>query len=115
MARPLGSKTKDKPWRDALDKAVKEREGKGKPHQLERIANACVKQALKGDLAAIKEIGDRLDGRAVQGVTVAAEVRVSAIETTIIDPAVDVAIEAADEPGLAHDSYITLIPEKSNT
>jgi len=57
-----GSKTKD--WAEALRRAVhRESEGKGSPKWLEVIANKCVAEAAKGDMNAIKEIGDRLDGK----------------------------------------------------
>ncbi len=64
--KPVGSKH-DKPWRHAIQKAVKERlEGKGDPHALDRLAKKLVQQGLAGDIAALKEIGDRLDGKPVQ-------------------------------------------------
>ena len=63
---PVGSKS-EKPWRDAIQRAVKRRsEGKGQPQELERLADAIVKAGLAGDIQALKEIGDRLDGKPVQ-------------------------------------------------
>ena len=54
-------------WRDALMRAVKRRaKGKGAPQRLEMIADKCVQAALGGDMGAIKEIGDRLDGKAAR-------------------------------------------------
>lgn len=55
------NKGKDKPWREALMLAVNEASGDGK--KLRRIADALVNQAIAGDVTAIKEIGDRLDGK----------------------------------------------------
>ena len=51
-------------------RAVKRRTGKGAkdPQYLEKIADQCVSEANKGNMAAIKEIGDRLDGKAAQSV-----------------------------------------------
>lgn len=40
---------------------------------LERIAQVVVKKALEGDKDATKEIGDRLDGKPAQAVTVGNE------------------------------------------
>jgi hypothetical protein len=61
----LGGKP-DKLWRDALSVAIK-RAGKDDPRPyLARIAEKCVEKAMEGDLAAIKEIGDRLDGKPAQ-------------------------------------------------
>ena len=61
----------DKPFRDALRLAVKRPENaavKGKT-KLDKIAAALVEEAVNGDVPAIKEIGDRLDGKVPQAVT----------------------------------------------
>lgn len=55
------NKGQDKPWREALWKAVCELEAGDK--QLARIAKAVVKAAAAGDMQAAREIGDRLDGK----------------------------------------------------
>ncbi len=53
-------------WRQALQRAVNRRmAGQGSPKRLERLADVVVEQALGGDMAAVREIGDRLDGKAV--------------------------------------------------
>ena len=64
---PSGGSKTDKPWRDALMRAVKRRDA-GDALALERLADAAVKKGLAGDVSALKEIGDRLDGRPVQQV-----------------------------------------------
>ena len=87
MVRPKGAENKDKPWRDALRKAVAKRDGRGNsPKYLERIADRVVKDAEQGVVPAYKEIGDRLDGKAVQGVQLDVAVTITAIERTIVDP-----------------------------
>jgi len=61
----------DKPFRDALRLAVKRPEdaaAKGKT-KLDKIASQLVEVAISGDVPAIKEIGDRLDGKVPQAVT----------------------------------------------
>jgi hypothetical protein len=61
----------DKPFRDALRLAVKRPEDavvKGKT-KLDKIASQLVEVAIGGDVPAIKEIGDRLDGKVPQAVT----------------------------------------------
>lgn len=67
--KPSGRPKADKLMRDALIVALK-REAKdadGKPtRQLALIASALVKKAMDGDVQAIKEIGDRVDGRPAQ-------------------------------------------------
>lgn len=65
---PKGAKS-DKLWRDAIMRAVhREMEtSDGKPtRKLEALADALVASGLDGNPAALKEIGDRLDGRAHQ-------------------------------------------------
>lgn len=62
--RPHGS-TGAKLWRDALIRAVRQRAA-GQPHALDRVATALVGAAMEGDVSAIKELGDRLDGRPAQ-------------------------------------------------
>lgn len=65
---PKGAKS-DKIWRDAIMRAVRRIDGdkpsRGcKPEQrLERLADALVAKGLEADVPALKEIGDRLDGR----------------------------------------------------
>lgn len=57
----------DKLWTDALRRAVLRAAEDGKPtKRLEIIANQCAKKAMEGDITAMKEIGDRLDGRPTQ-------------------------------------------------
>lgn len=70
MAAPkkaVGPKS-DKLWRDAVLRAVKERrDGKNGIHALDKLAKKIVDLGLEGDIAAIKEIGDRIDGKPMQG------------------------------------------------
>ena len=65
MAAPEGNKnaTKNKYWSDALRKYITQN-----PTELEQAAKALFAKAKEGDVAAIKEIGDRLEGKAVQRV-----------------------------------------------
>jgi hypothetical protein len=66
--RPLGS-LNDKPWADALRIVVSREDAKGK-RRLLAIAEKCISAAENGDLQAMKEIGDRLDGKPKQESTV---------------------------------------------
>ena len=57
----------DKLWRDALMLALKRPAEDGRTY-LTRIAEQCVLAADSGDMQAVKEIGDRIDGKAVQAI-----------------------------------------------
>jgi hypothetical protein len=55
---------RDKPFRDALRMEI---DHAGTNHKaLRRVARALIKRAQAGDVAAIREIGDRLDGKVPQ-------------------------------------------------
>lgn len=59
----------DKRWSDALQRAVmRESAGKGSPKWLEVIADRVCQEAANGDMTAVKEIGERLDGKPKQTV-----------------------------------------------
>ncbi len=97
-------KKSDKEWRNAIRKAVHELveatgEGKAKKTKaLTLMARKLVAKAIKGDVMAMKEAGDRLDGRARQEVELEMTRTISVIERRIIDPADEAADDAADEP-----------------
>lgn len=59
----------DKRWRDALIIAAMRTDAEGQTY-LARIAKKCVEAAAEGDMQAIKEIGDRIDGKAPQSLDV---------------------------------------------
>lgn len=55
-----------KVWRDALQRELNKPVDPKKansPKRLEGVAIACVNAALDGDMSAIAEIGNRIDGR----------------------------------------------------
>ena len=64
MGAPIGNSNalKNKPWRDTIDRAIKQDDGK----KLRAIADKMLDLAAAGDIQAIKELGDRLDGKAAQ-------------------------------------------------
>jgi hypothetical protein len=67
MARPPGSENKDKPYREALRRAIaRADQNENDPHALDRIAERHLAQAASGDMQAIRELADRLDGKATQ-------------------------------------------------
>ena len=70
MAAPVGNdnKLKNKPWADAIARAVARKAKGDKDAGLNIIADQLVSAAINGDQWAIKEIGDRIDGKAAQSV-----------------------------------------------
>lgn len=68
MGAPLGNKNgakKHKRWRDAVERYAAQN-----PEKLSKIAEKVFAMALEGDMMAVKEIGDRLDGKPVQQVDI---------------------------------------------
>jgi hypothetical protein len=63
MGRPIGSLNRERPFREALNVALRSR-----PLALRRIADQLLDKAEQGDLAAAREVIDRTDGKAVQAV-----------------------------------------------
>ena len=57
---------KDKPFRDALMLAINEADGDRT--KLRSVAEALVNKAIEGDVPALKEVADRIDGKVPQGV-----------------------------------------------
>ena len=71
--RPKGSENKDKPYRDALRRAIARAAQDNSPRSLDRIAEQHLAVAAGGDISAIKELADRLDGRPAQAVEVSGD------------------------------------------
>ena len=70
MARPVGS-TNDKSWRAALARAVNRLvDGRGSPKKLDMIADKCADEAMNGESWAVREVGDRLDGKPAQAIAI---------------------------------------------
>jgi Arc/MetJ-type ribon-helix-helix transcriptional regulator len=62
-SRQASSVSRSEPLREALLATLEQRADKGKPgRKLQAIADALVDLAMKGDLYAIREIFDRVDG-----------------------------------------------------
>ena len=60
---------KARSWAEAIDKALKQSKD-GMPQKLRALADKIIDMALDGDMAAMKEIGDRVDGKALAHVHV---------------------------------------------
>lgn len=65
MGAPVGNKnaSKAKTWADAIRRALAQTDPRKQRKKLDMVAEALVASALDGDVAAMKEIGDRLDGK----------------------------------------------------
>ena len=66
MGAPLGNQNarKNSEWADALRKEVHRRDEQGVKN-LRKLAKAAVRKGIEGDIPALKEIGDRLDGKPI--------------------------------------------------
>jgi hypothetical protein len=90
--RPRGAWA-NKAWRDALRIAVlRDVDWDEKPKtKLDELANSLIDAAKGGDISALKELGDRLDGKPSQALVGGDEddnpIRtITEIRTTIVDP-----------------------------
>ena len=63
---------KGTPWRHAINRAI----AQGDPEKLRRIADALLTKAEEGDIQAIKELGDRLDGKSSQPVDASGDITI---------------------------------------
>jgi hypothetical protein len=59
---------KNRPFRDALDRAIAQNDGKKLRRAAERLLSMAA-SAKGGDTRAIKELADRLDGKSVQPIS----------------------------------------------
>ena len=54
-------------WQDAIRRALARREH-GKPDRLNRLADRLLEKCEEGDIPALKEFGDRIEGKVAQTV-----------------------------------------------
>ncbi len=67
MGAPVGntnSSRDNRLWADTIRRAIRQGDGE----QLRKIAEKLIALAAEGDLQAIKELGDRLDGKSSQAI-----------------------------------------------
>jgi hypothetical protein len=62
-----GGRSTEKIWRDAVGKAIKQRDASGK-QKIELLAEKLVACALNGESWAVLEVGNRLDGKPAQAI-----------------------------------------------
>lgn len=87
MAAPLGNKNahKGRMWHDALKRAIAQDDGV----RLRQAAETLLDRAAEGEGWAIKELADRLDGKAFQSVEITGDSDnplVHKIQLEIVDP-----------------------------
>lgn len=58
----------NKEWRNAIRMALSEKQGGEWQIALRKIATTLIEAAQKGDMSAIKEVGDRMDGKPAQAI-----------------------------------------------
>lgn len=83
-----GRPPKEKSFANMLNIAIKEANEEG-TIKLRAVADALVNEAVKGNVQAIKEVADRLDGKvpqAIVGDDDEAPIRVSSVERVIVRP-----------------------------
>lgn len=64
---PNGAPKRVKIWREAITRAIKRRE-ESDPLALEKLADKLIAAVEAGDVPAIKEFGDRVDGKVAQAI-----------------------------------------------
>jgi hypothetical protein len=73
MAAPVGNQyaTRARVWRQAIERALERRSASRSDgiKELDALAEKLLDAVANGDLAAIKELGDRLDGKPAQAIT----------------------------------------------
>lgn len=68
VGAPVGNKNaaRGTRWRDAIDRALDKVSRAESKEALDEIAEKLVREAMAGNAEARREIGDRLDGKAIQ-------------------------------------------------
>jgi hypothetical protein len=82
------SKRSNRLWADTIRRVLAQG---ADPDRIRRLAEALVSKAEEGDMSALKELGDRLDGKAAQQVFVNGDeeggpVKIERIKRIIVDP-----------------------------
>ena len=75
MVDPLGNQNylKGRRWRDAIDRALAKRSAASGIESLDELAEKLLTLADEGDLQAMKELGDRLDGKPSQALDIGSD------------------------------------------
>lgn len=71
MANPTGKNGREqKPWADAIKRALARAENDpvAGHRTINKLAEQLLSKAAEGDMPALKELGDRLDGKPIQSI-----------------------------------------------
>jgi len=71
---------KSRIWKAAIERALAKRSRSDAVVALDELAEKLLTLADQGDLGALKELGDRLEGRAVQAVEAQVQAEIKAFE-----------------------------------
>ena len=66
-----------RPWGEAIRQALDQRHPEGRMAAMVEIANKLLDAGAAGDVSAIKELGDRLDGKPHQSIDASVEASVT--------------------------------------
>lgn len=93
MAAAKGNQyaAKERVWTQAINNVLARRHPKGKMAALEDLAEKLVDLVATGDLPALKELGDRMEGKSPQGVELTGSgqngaVLLEEVRRTVVDP-----------------------------
>ena len=90
MAAPLGNNNASKENRmfnSSLKRSIAK--GKGNANKLRKITDKLADEAVEGNIQAIKEVADRLDGKPAQAITGPTGEPIALVERVIIVQAID--------------------------
>jgi hypothetical protein len=93
MAAAKGNQyaAKSRVWTEAINRALEARSRRDQVVALEQLAEVLLTKAEQGDMAALKELGDRIEGKSTQAVELTGAeggpLMISRIETVVIDGA----------------------------
>jgi hypothetical protein len=88
---PVGNQNavKAKRWSQAIDRALEKRSKAAGIEALDELAEKLLQRAEEGDLTALKELGDRMEGKPAQIIAGDPENplhTVSEVRRTVVDP-----------------------------
>ncbi len=87
MAAPQGNNNfgKARVWTQAINNVLERKHPDGRMAALESLAEKLIAGVESGDLAAIKEFGDRMEGKPGQSLDIKAEVKQAMVQASDLD------------------------------